>query len=86
MSISVDLVVTLTEAVNLQSEALRSMVSTKGRWLAVDNESLVGSRCGLRSHNLVTNVCFWIRRQVLVDASLGPTLLRGQTQVCLVDP
>jgi hypothetical protein len=65
---------------------LRSMVSTKGRWLAVDDESLVGSRCGLRSHNLVTNVCFWIRRQVLVDASLGPTLLRGQTQVCLVDP
>ncbi|KAJ6179860.1 hypothetical protein N7519_010321 [Penicillium mononematosum] len=56
MSISVDLVVTLTEAVNLQREALRSMVSTKGRWLAVDDESSVGHRCGLPSHNLVTNI------------------------------
>ncbi|KAJ5456443.1 hypothetical protein N7530_011717 [Penicillium desertorum] len=58
MSISVDLVVTLTEAVNLQREALRSMVSTKGRWLAVEDESSVRNRCGLPSHNLVTNVVF----------------------------
>ncbi|OQE25821.1 hypothetical protein PENFLA_c008G09951 [Penicillium flavigenum] len=57
MSISVDLVVTLTEAVNLQREALRSMISTKGRRrLAVEDESSVGNRCGLPSHNLVMNV------------------------------
>lgn len=58
------------------------MVSTKSQWLAVDNENSVGNRCGLPSQNLCT---FVDPPASVVDASLGLTLLSGQTQVYLSD-